>query len=559
MRCILSLVCHLSIALIVSGCSFFQSAREEPGANSAIPTPQTSEPAEKTPELAVSLGQPDGIYIIFDASGSMWGQLPDRTTKLATAKKVLNEFVGGDFAGYDLALRAYGHRHKDDCEDSELVVPFGPPEQVTKPIRDFVSATNALGRTPITYSLQKALEDFGDRAGEIILITDGIESCDADPCALIRQWRETNVKIKVHVVGFGLDEKSKDALKCLSDAAGTEYFDAQSGKDLSEALKKIREKAAAQGVVLNGFDPYGKEILTYGTLSQHGVIRYRLSSNGRFQVEPGEYQLAAGIQTINGNIYRPVTKNVTIAGTAETLLRVDVTLPPRVRAAFKDTQAEARRGSLVAVWQNGKQIATFRPIDEVFVDEGTYEFKANPQNTGEVTVTESFAAGDRKEISFELARVVKVFVSLKAAGSDYVFRKNAELWQGGVKKFSVHIANGALVPPGTYTVVMPDDLMRFEQPNVVIGNRNDQTIDIKIPVGFVTFVYQKNDGSDDRTVDRVFVSNEGARGRIYKRAWESTPLVPGNYSVTGWSQRGYSGSVSFSVAVGENKRVVLKP
>ncbi len=414
-----------------------------------------------------------------------------------------------------------------------------------------------LGRTPITYSLQQALTDFGDRAGEIILITDGIESCDADPCALIRQWHASNVKIKVHVVGFGLDEKSKDALKCLSDAAGTDYSDAQSAKDLAEALKRIREKAAERGVLLKGFDPSGKEVLTHGTLSRNGVVTNQIRSNGRFLVEPGDYQLSAGVQTLNGNIYRPTTKNVQVSGSAETLLRVDVTLPPRVRAAFKDTQAETRRGSLITVWQNGQQISTFRPIDEVFVDEGTYEFRANPQNTGEVTVTESFAAGDRKEIRFELARMVKVFVTLKGSGSDHVFRKNAELWQNGVKKYMVHLSNGTLVQPGTYSVVMPDDLTPFEQAGVVIANRNDQRIEIMVPVGFVTFVYQKADGSPDRAIDRVFVSRAGGNQRIFRTAWERIPLTAGSYVVNGWSQRGYQGSVSFDVAGGENKQIVI--
>jgi len=551
------LICSLVAAAVFGcGCGYFTSQPETSGIASPAPDQQL-EPQSSPVQNAVTDGTPDGIYVIFDASGSMWGQLPDKTTKLNVAKKVLSEFVGGDFSGYDLALRVYGHRHKDDCEDSELVVPFGPPGEVTKPMRDFVAKTNALGRTPITYSLSKALTDFGDRAGEIILITDGIESCDADPCALIKQWRETNVKIKVHVVGFGLDEKSKDALKCLSDAAGTEYFDAQSAKDLSEALKKIREKATESGVILKGFDPTGKEVPVHGTLSQNGAQKYRITSNGRFRVESGEYQLSAGVKTINGNLYRPIGKTVQISATSETEIRADVVLPPRVRASFKDTQAETRRGSLIGVWQNAKQVGTFRPIDEVFIDEGTFEFKANPENTGEVAVTEKFAAGDRKELRFQLARAVKVFISLKAAGSTTVFRKNAELWQNGVKKYSVHISNGELVQPGTYTVVMPDDLKPYEQADVIVANRDNQRIDISVPVGFVTFVYQKGDGSQDRTIDRVFVSLSGGNQRIYKRAYEEIALLPGRYTVTGWSQRGYSGSVSFEVAVGERKQVVL--
>ena len=503
MKIILKLFCLIATLFVFSTCGVFQSNGENSQAVSATPSSENSNSRSSEPVHSEAISKSettsDGIYIIFDASGSMWGQLADRSTKLNVAKKVLNEFVGGDFAGYDLALRVYGHRYKDDCEDSELVVPFGPPEQVTKPMRDFVAKTNALGRTPITYSLQKALADFGDRAGEIILITDGIESCDADPCALIKQWRETNVKVKVHVVGFGLDEKSKDALKCLSDAAGTDYFDAQSAKDLSEALKKIREKATERGVVLKGLDPSGKEVLTHGVLSQNGVEKYRISSNGRFMVESGEYQLSAGIQTINGNLYRPVSKPVTVSATDETS---SASTSRFRRVSKRRSRTHRQKPDEVHSSASGRVASRSGRFDlstRLLSTKEPLNSRHNPENTGEVTVPETFVAGDRKVVSFQLARAVKVFISAKASGSDIVFRKNAELWQNGVKKYTVHIANGELVQPGTYTVVIPDDLMPYEQPNVTVANRNDQRIEIDVPVGLVTFVYQKADGAQDRT------------------------------------------------------------
>lgn len=241
--------------------------------------------------------------------------------------------------------------------------------------------------------------------------------------------------------------------------------------------------------VLKGVDKSGKEVKVNGTLSQNNNIAYKISSNGRYRVEAGEYQLDAGVQTVNGNLYRPVTKTVNVSATSETLVKVEVQLPPQVKAKFQDTQAEQQRGSLISIWQNGKEIGKFRPIDEVFIDEGTFEFRANPRNTGEVAVIESFSAGDRKEILFELARTVKVFVKFTASGSDFVFRKNAELWQNGAKKYDVHQSNGALVQPGTYDVRLPDELTPFEKTGVVIGNKSE-TVNIEIPVGYVTIIYQ---------------------------------------------------------------------
>jgi len=476
---------------------------------------------------------------------------------LTVAKKVLNEFVGGDFAGLDLAMRVYGHRQKDDCRDSELTVPFGKPEETISPMRDFVAKVNPLGRTPITYSLQEALKNFGARSGEIILITDGIESCDEDPCSLIRRWRESHVKIKVHVVGFGLEEKSKDALKCLSEAAGTDYHDAQSAKDLAEALKGIRVKATSQGFNLKGVDLTGKEVKVYGTLSRNGALVYKVSSNGRYRVEVGEYELNAGVQTLNGNLYFPVTKKVNVSGNGETVVKIEVPLPPRAKARFQDPQAEQQRGSLVSVWRDGKQIGRFRPIDEVFLDEGTYEFRANPRNADEVVVFESLSKGDRKEILFELARRVKVFVQFTASGSNNIFRDNAELWQNEAKKYFVHRINGAFVPPGTYDVRLPDELTPFEKRGVVIGNQSEQKIDVEIPVGYVTIIYQRSDGSRDKD-DRVFLSQARKTQSIFKKSGEAIPLTAGSYKVNGWRQKGNYDAVTFEVAFGENKQIILR-
>ncbi len=563
MKINLEIVLSLLIIFAFSSCAYFQTKSERvidgnsDAANMNSDDGSSGANADRvSPDEITTLPEtePGAIYIIFDASGSMWGTLKSGGRKIDVAKKVLSDFIAGDFSGYDIAFRAYGHRKKDDCTDSEMVVPFGNPTVSIQPMRDFVGSISPLGRTPITYSLREALKDFGSRSGEIILITDGIESCDADPCALIRQWRETNVKIKVHVVGFGLDEKSKDALKCLSDAAGTDYHDAQSPKDLADALEKIRDKAASSGFVLKGIDPAGKEVKVHGTLLQGKNIAYKVSSNGRFQIEAGEYQLEAGVQTVNGNIYRPVTKNLTVAANGETQIRVDVQLPPRVKAKFQDTQVEQQRGSMISIRQNGKEIGKFRPIDEVFIDEGTYEFRANPRGAGEVSVTESFSAGSRKEITFELARTVRVFVKFAAKG--VFFRNNTELWQKGIKKYDVHMSNGALVKPGVYDARLPDELTPFEKSGIAIRNKSE-TINIEVPVGYVTIIYQRRDGSRDKD-DRSFMSRADKKQSVFTMTGKPIPLTAGNYTIEGWRQKGNYETVNFTVAVGDNKQIILR-
>ena len=68
--------------------------------------------------------QRDGVYVIYDSSNSMWGELPDKSRKYEAARTAMRELAGQDFGERDVALRMYGHRRKDDCTDSELVVPL---------------------------------------------------------------------------------------------------------------------------------------------------------------------------------------------------------------------------------------------------------------------------------------------------------------------------------------------------------------------------------------------------------------------------------------------------
>jgi hypothetical protein len=556
---------HLLFALVscalvsCAGSTASNQANNNAAGPSASPAANAAEPTTDGGQF-VSSGVKDeptqGIYLIFDASGSMLERLPDKSRKIDVAKKVLKDFVGGDFAGYEVALRVYGHRKRDDCVDSELVVPFGAAADVVSPIKEYVDKLNALGRTPITLSFREALKDFGDRSGEIILISDGIESCNADPCALMREWKQKNVKIKVHVVGLGLDEKSTQALKCISDAAGTEYHDAQSAATLAESLSKIRNDATSRGFYLQGVDAAGNPMKVSGMLARAGAPPLKITSNARYQLEPGEYNLTAGVLTASGNLYHPAKKTVQVAAKGQTVAKVEVAVPPRVKAKFVDKD-QAQSGSQVTAIQNGKEVFKFRAVDEVFLDEGTYEFRARPNAANELSVTESFATGDRKEIVFGMAHTVRVTVKMVASGSGILFRENYELWQNGQKKYDVHQVNGALVVPGTYDVRLPNDLTPYTKSGIKITDQNEQHFDITVPVGHATFVYQKTDGTQDKD-DRCFVSSASANQKVFKRSGQKLPLTPGQYRVEGWTQKGRYDPVAFEIKEGDDKVVTLR-
>ena len=107
------------------------------------------------------------------------------------AKDAMVQIIEGLPDDLQVALRVYGHRIREgqpgDCQDSELVFPFA---KLDKPrLLERVRAIQALGTTPIAYSLQQVARDFGAAPGEkmVILVTDGKEECGGNPSAVVSE------------------------------------------------------------------------------------------------------------------------------------------------------------------------------------------------------------------------------------------------------------------------------------------------------------------------------------------------------------------------------------
>ena len=520
---------------------------------------------------AQTAADPPALYVIFDASGSMWGQLPDRSHKVTVARAVLQDFFAQDFGDAHLAFRAYGHRREGDCRDSELVVPFSPATESVARVRSFLEGLNPLGKTPIAYSLQEARADFGDREGQIILITDGIENCDPDPCTLVAEWRAAAVPIQVHVVGFGVRSEERAGLECIATASGTDYIDAESGADLAAGLSTASAEAARSsvavgepdefdvattvGVWLQGLDEEGEPIRVEGILSQDGSPRFEVSSNARNQVTSGDYDLLVGVATVDGTLYRPVARRVTIAAGDDTTLEIDVVTPPSVRATFAEDEEE-RRGAQIRVYQEGVEVFTFRWMDEVFLAEGTYEFRTSPNADNDLSLTETVGPGDHKELVFALVSTVHATFRMIAEGSATPLRGNYELWQGGELRYRVHTANGATVLPGSYEVRLDNDLTPHRAPDIVVGpDPERQVIEIEVPVAHVTFIYQTSDGARDAD-KRVFLSRAEGGRTVTVESGQVHVLTPGLYRARGW--RGDYAEQIIEVRAGEDREIVLR-
>ncbi len=183
------------------------------------------------------LAQAEGkSIIVLDASGSMWGQIDGRA-KLEIAREALGSVLAGIPGDSEIGLIAYGHREKGSCDDIELVVPPGPGTAAA--ITDAANAMQFLGKTPLTEAVRRAASELKstEEKATVILITDGIETCEADPCALGTELEASGVDFTAHVVGFGLTADEGATVACLTENTGGLYIEAKDAGTLVEALK----------------------------------------------------------------------------------------------------------------------------------------------------------------------------------------------------------------------------------------------------------------------------------------------------------------------------------
>ncbi len=178
------------------------------------------------------------VVLVLDASGSMWGQI-DGKTKMEIAKEVVGKVVNNWKPSDELGLVAYGHREKGSCTDIEVVREAGLLNATS--YMDAVNALNPKGKTPMTAAVRMAAESlkFTEKKATVILVSDGIETCEPDPCAVAAELEKLGVELTVHTVGFGLDNQGAVAqLKCLAEKTGGTSTTASNAKELEDALNK---------------------------------------------------------------------------------------------------------------------------------------------------------------------------------------------------------------------------------------------------------------------------------------------------------------------------------
>lgn len=322
------------------------------------------------PGLAFAQADTNSILVL-DASGSMWGQI-DGITKIEIAQGVVGDLLRTLPEAQSIGLTAYGHRTKGDCTDIETLVQPGTASRDT--IAAAVNKLRPRGKTPMTDAVIQAAEalKYTEAAATVILVSDGIETCNPDPCAAARALEAAGVDLTVHVVGFDVeDPEARLQMQCLADETGGQFLLAGNATELGSALSQVTQAAPVYPTRFVATDGQGGAVIEAPLIwdlrqGDDLIVDFERGADLAQDLTAGEYTVS---------VLRPddeASAELTFAVTdgAQTLT---LALPSSLPAASVSGPAEAIAGATVQItWDGpdakGDYIAVSMPEDNGYVN-----------------------------------------------------------------------------------------------------------------------------------------------------------------------------------------------
>jgi Ca-activated chloride channel family protein len=189
--------------------------------------------------------------VVFDGSGSMAEMgfnLMDEP-RIFDARRAVREVMPQVAPVRRLGLVTYGFGRRAGC--ASVAVRFPPEHDAADRIIAEIDRLHPAGQTPLTAAIAEAARvlDYENKPGEIVLVTDGKETCGGAPCQLAADLA-AGADMIVHVIGFRVrgehfawpdqpqDDMVQAVARCLADRTGGLYVQAETLDDLIGALRQ---------------------------------------------------------------------------------------------------------------------------------------------------------------------------------------------------------------------------------------------------------------------------------------------------------------------------------
>jgi Ca-activated chloride channel family protein len=188
------------------------------------------------------------LVIVLDASNSMWGQV-DGKMKIEIARTELNKLLAKPAISSQAQVMVYGSQSKSSCTDIKRLDGSAGSEALSKAINQI----RPLGRSPIGAALKQAATDIKGQ-GSIVLISDGTESCDQDPCVIAKELKQQQPSLKIYAVSLQTENRNQ-TLTCIAESSGTEVLSTNQLDTLATQLLSTDNSQTASSQASSNNEP----------------------------------------------------------------------------------------------------------------------------------------------------------------------------------------------------------------------------------------------------------------------------------------------------------------
>lgn len=399
------------------------------------------------------------ILFVFDCSFSMFGRW-QTGMKMDIAKTLFSKFLDSlkTAPNLELGLRCYGHEYslqpQRNCEDTKLEVPIGKPAAAIPAMKKRLETLTPKGTTPIAYTLQQCGDDFpqdGKNARNIIiLITDGIEECNGDPCAVSLMLQTKGITLKPFVLGIGL-EGNFETLNCIGKA-----YDIASEASFTTVLNIVVSQALNNTTCqVNLLNNQGKPLETDVAMTfydqQTGVVRYNYMHTMNHRGNPDTIILdpLSTYRMVVHTTPQVVKENITITPGVHNIIAVDAPqgfLNINIAGANNYTRLQAivrKKGEM-----NTLVMVDVGQLTKLIVGKYDLEILTLPRiYMGNVDISQSKTT----TISIPQAGTVSIFKPSVGTGQVFLEEKNTLTWVCNLNDKTTN--ENLVLQPGNYRIV----------------------------------------------------------------------------------------------------------
>lgn len=177
------------------------------------------------------------LLVVFDSSGSMWGQLQGGGTKFEEAHRALARSLPAPETAVETGLVVFG----PGCGNVDVAAQPGL-RQGSETVAA-IPSLNPRSKGPSTAGVETALGMLSaGRPASIVLVADGADNCQRDLCRLAEEIGAQRSDLHIHVVALGLPQPPPD-LTCAATATGGRVFPVETPADADAGIAEAVEAA----------------------------------------------------------------------------------------------------------------------------------------------------------------------------------------------------------------------------------------------------------------------------------------------------------------------------